>query len=164
MAIDDRIYDCRIEDYWENGKILSRYSYLNNKLGGRTFDYDSLGKLYRTLDYREGKLNGFEVEYFPSGKIQELSPVRNDSAYGFCYDFDENGDTLDANVHYGLAVDGVFAKKWLANKVIVEGYYGNKARTFVQRKWFDKNGKILRTKVDKGTIVTSTMKRFVIPP
>jgi antitoxin component YwqK of YwqJK toxin-antitoxin module len=136
---------------------------LNNKLSGRTFDYDSLGNLSKTLDYRDGKLNGYEIDYYPDGKIQELSPLRNDSAYGFCYEFDEHGDTLDANVHYGVTIDGVFTKKWLANKVIVEGYYGDKARTFVRWKWIDRNGKVLKTKVDKGVIVNSTVKKFVIP-
>ena len=75
----------------------------------------------------------------------------------------ETGDTLKANVHYGLTVDGVFYKKWLPNQLILTGSYGDSDRTYVIWKWLDKNGRELKSKVDSGSVENDDFKKFIAP-
>ena len=89
--------------------------------------------------------------------------VRNDSAYGFEYEFNQNGDTLKADVHYGLSVEGVFYKKWLPNRLTLTGSYGDSDRTYVIWKWIDNTGREIKHKIDSGSLVNSDYKKFIAP-
>lgn len=170
------IYSCSskrstiIESY-PNGKKKIEIIY-NNKndvrgnslINGQKLLYDSLGNLAQTDDYADGKLNGEEIWYYPNGKVWMITKVRNDSAYGFEYEFNEKGDTLTANVHYGLSVEGVFYKKWLPNRIFLTGSYGDSDRTYVIWKWLDNNGKEIRQKIDSGSDAGGgDYKRFIAP-
>jgi len=150
VAFDDSLYDCEVINYWKNGKPESKYTFKNNLLEGTAYYYDSLGNLGRKDDYANGKLNGKEIHYYSTGQIKELVNVKNDSAYGFEYYFDEKGDTTKAFVHYGLSVDGIFYKKWLANGITLTGSYGDSNRSFFIWKWYDKNKTEIKKLVDKG--------------
>jgi antitoxin component YwqK of YwqJK toxin-antitoxin module len=149
-AFGDSLYDCQVLNYWKSGKLESRYTFQNSLLNGTAYYYDSLGRLGRSDEYVNGKLTGKEVHYFPNGKVKEIETVRNDSAYGFGYEFNENGDTIKAFAHYGLSVNGTFYKKWLSDNIILTGNYGDSNRSFVIWKWFDKNKKEIKRLVDKG--------------
>jgi antitoxin component YwqK of YwqJK toxin-antitoxin module len=113
------------------GAKESEYQYVNNKLSGLAKDYDSLGSIVRTTEYFDGKVNGLSILYHPNGKIKSLAHCKNDSAYGYEYEFSETGDTLRANIHYGLSDNGTFSKKWLSDGRILTGSYGDSNRNFV---------------------------------
>ena len=135
----------------------------NTLINGKRLLYDSLGNLAQSDDYLDGRLNGEEIWYYPNGKVWMMTKVRNDSAYGFEYEFSETGDTLKASVHYGLSVDGVFYKKWLPDRSILTGSYGDSDRIFVIWKWMDKNGREIKHKVDSGTLVDDEYQKFIAP-
>ena len=135
----------------------------NTLINGKKLLYDSSGKLAQSDDYLGGRLNGEEIWYYPNGKIWMMTRLRNDSAYGFEYEFDEKGDTLNAQVHYGLSVDGVFRKKWLPNGTTLTASYGDSDRTYVVWKWYDENGKKIKSRVDSGTVVDNETKKFIDP-
>jgi antitoxin component YwqK of YwqJK toxin-antitoxin module len=135
----------------------------NILINGQKLLYDSLGNLAQKDDYLGGKLNGEEVWYYPNANIWMITKVRNDSAYGFEYEFSQTGDTLKANVHYGLSVDGVFYKKWLPNQLTLTGSYGDSDRTHVIWRWFEKNGREVKSKVDSGISVNNEFKQFIAP-
>jgi antitoxin component YwqK of YwqJK toxin-antitoxin module len=161
--LDVESYDCYIISYRPNGAKESEYQYVNDKLNGLAKDYDSLGNIVRTTEYIDGKVNGLSILYHPNGKIKLLAHCRNDSAYGYEYEFSETGDTLRANIHYGLSDNGVFSKKWLPDGRILAGSYGDSSRSFVIWKWYDKNRNFIKSLVDKGTPVDSVTKRFIGP-
>jgi hypothetical protein len=135
----------------------------NTLINGQKRRYDSLGNLAQTDNYLKGVLNGEEIWYYPNGKIWMFTKVRNDSAYGFEYEFNENGDTSEADVHYGLSVNGVFRKKWLPNGTTLTASYGDSDRTFVIWKWLDKNGRETKNKIDSGILVDNEYKKFIDP-
>jgi antitoxin component YwqK of YwqJK toxin-antitoxin module len=162
-ALDDAKYDCQITNYRSDGTKESDYKYQKDKINGLATDFDSTGKIARTTEYVDGKINGLSTIYYPSGKIWKLAHCRNDSAYGYEYEFDENGDTLRANISYGFSDNGVFAKKWLADGRIVTSSFGDIDRNFVIWKWYNKKGVLLKTFVDKGTRVDSVTKKFSGP-
>jgi len=136
--------------------------YKNGKVDGRKIIYDSIGKISQEDSYREGKLNGQEIMYYPNGKIKTYTNCRNDSSIGFEYDFNENGDTIKALVHYGMSVDGIFFRKWLSNGLVLTGRYGDKKRTFIIWKWIDKDNKEVKKLIDKGNKI-GDYSRFITP-
>lgn len=144
--------------YKKEGDIIG-----DSLVNGQLLLFDSLGNLAQTDDYSGGKLNGKEIWYYPDGKIWRLTTLRNDSAIGFEYEFDDNGDTLNASVHYGLTVDGVFLKKWLPGNLVLNGSYGDSDRTYVVWKWIDKKGREVKQKIDSGILSKDNYKKFPIP-
>ena len=162
-ALDDAKYDCHITIYRPDGTKESDYIYENGTVNGIATDYDSTGNIARTTEYIDGKVNGVSTLYYLNGKTKSIAHIKNDSAYGFQYEFSETGDTLKAEVHYGFSVQGVFYKKWLPNRLILTGSYGDSDRTYVIWKWLDKNGIEIRHKVDSGTLVDNDYKRFIAP-
>jgi antitoxin component YwqK of YwqJK toxin-antitoxin module len=162
--LDAELYDCQIINYREDGIRKNEYQYVNDKLNGLAKDYDSIGKIARTTEYIDGKVNGLSTIYYPNGKIRSIVHCKNDSAYGYEYEFNENGDTLRARIHYGLSDEnGVSSKKWLSNGRILTRSYGDSNRSFVIWKWYDKKGMLIRSAVDKGIAVDSLTKRFIEP-
>jgi antitoxin component YwqK of YwqJK toxin-antitoxin module len=162
--LDAKIYDCYITNYRPDGTKENEYQYVNDKLYGLAKDYDSSGNIERTTEYMDGKVNGLSTIYFPNGKIKSIAHCRNDSAYGYEYDFNENGDTLRARIHYGLSDEnGVTSKKWLTNGRILTRSYGDSNRSFVIWKWYDKKGALIKSLVDKGKLVDSITTRFIEP-
>ena len=158
------LYDCYIINYRTNGTKESEYQYVNDKLSGLAKDYDSLGNITRTTEYIDGKVNGLSILYHSNGKIKSLAHCRNDSAYGYEYEFTETGDTLRATIHYGLSDEnGVSLKKWLSDGRILTGSYGDSKRSFLIWKWYDKQGHLIKSKVDKGTYVDSITNKIVEP-
>jgi len=161
--LDAETYDCYIINYRADGSKESEYQYKNEKINGLVIDYDSTSKKARTAEYVDGKMNGKEILYFPTGKIRSIVQCRNDSAYGYEYEFNESGDTLRANIHYGLSDNGIFTKKWLSNGRLLTGSYGDSSRKVVIWKWYDKKGTLINSLVDKGTFVDSLTNKFIDP-
>ncbi len=162
--LDTDRYDCYIINYRPDGTKESEYQYVNDKLDGLAKDYDSSGKITRTTEYIDGKVNGLSILYHLNGKIKSLVHCRNDSAYGYEYEFDKNGDTLRARIHYGFSDEnGVSLKKWLSNGRILTRSYGDSNRTFLIWKWYDKRGKLIKSLVDRGSFVDSITNKFVEP-
>lgn len=160
----------KIIESYPDGKKKSEFIYRkegdiigDSLINGQLSLFDSLGNLAQTDDYAGGKLNGKEIWYYPDGKIWRLTTLRNDSAVGFEYVFDENGDTLSADVHYGLTVDGVFLKKWVPGNLVLTGSYGDSDRTYVVWKWMDKKGREVKQKIDSGILSKDNYKKFPIP-
>jgi antitoxin component YwqK of YwqJK toxin-antitoxin module len=161
--LDADIYDCYIINYRIDGTKESEYQYINDKLNGQVMDYDSFGNIARKAEYVDGKINGKEILYFKNGKVKSIGECRNDSAYGYEYEFNESGDTLTANIHYGYSDNGVFYKKWLSNSRLLTGSYGNSSRSFVIWKWYDKKRALVKSIIDKGTFVDSLTNKFSAP-
>jgi antitoxin component YwqK of YwqJK toxin-antitoxin module len=160
-SMDDSLYDCHITNYRQNGTKESDYTYKNDKLNGLATDYDSTGKVARTTEYIDGKVNGLSILYYPNGRIKTIAHCKNDSAVGYEYEFDEKGDTLRANIHYGYSDNGVFYKRWLTDGRIVTGTYGDSDRSFVIWKWYDNNRNLVKTKIDRGSPIDSLATRFI---
>ena len=155
----------KIIEFYADGKpkfvyVFSKKSdvYRDKLINGKELGYDSLGNLIREIDYVNGKLNGKEMIYYPNGHIKSITTVRNDSAYGFEYEFTQEGDTSKAFVHYGFSINGIFYKKWLPNGIVLTGNYGDSNRSFVIWKWINKQGKEIKSLIDKGNNET-----FVAP-
>lgn len=161
--LDAKTYDCHIVSYRSNGTKESEYQYINDNLNGVVIDYDSNGNKARSATYINGKMNGKEILYFSNGKIKSMVECKNDSAYGYEYEFTENGDTLKAFVHYGLSDNGIFYKKWLSNGRLLLGSYGDLSRSFVIWEWYDKKRALIKSVVDKGIYVDSITNRFTAP-
>lgn len=169
------IYSCqsnysKIIESYPNGMKKLEINYKSKKdikgdslINGKKLLFDSLGNLAQTDDYSNGKLNGEEIWYYPTGRVWKITKLRNDSAYGFEYEFGETGDTLIAMVHYGRSINGMFYKKWLPNKIILTGNYGDTDRNFVIWKWFDKNGRLLKSELDSGSNLENDLKKFITP-
>ena len=56
-------------EYFENGRVKSKFSYLGNKLEGESFFYDSTGTLISSSSYIDGLLDGTTVKYGKTGEI-----------------------------------------------------------------------------------------------
>jgi antitoxin component YwqK of YwqJK toxin-antitoxin module len=145
--LNDSTYDCQIINYRADGSKESEYQYVNNVINGLWTDYDSTGKKIRTAEYINGKMNGRETIYFSNQKIKSIAFVKNDTLKGFQIDFNENGDTLKwfHNGEYGF--NGIFYKKWLNNGLILTGHHGDRDRTFVVWKWWDKSNKLVKSQI-----------------
>jgi hypothetical protein len=160
----------KIIEFYPNGKKKNEFVYKKENdiigdsiINGQLLLFDSLGNLAQSDDYSGGKLNGKEIWYHPNGKIWRLTTLRNDSAVGFEYEFNENGDTISADVHYGLSVEGVFLKKWLPDNLVLTGSYGDSDRAYVVWKWVDKKGREVKQKIDSGILSKDNYKKFPIP-
>jgi len=160
----------KVVETYTDGKKKVEFIYKSNNdvdgsklINGQKLLYDSLGNLAQTDDYLNGRLNGEEKWYYSNGKIWMITKVRNDSAYGFEYELSEKGDTLKAQVHYGLSIGGIFYKKWLANHIHLTGSYGDSDRTYVVWKWINNDGKEIKQKVDSGTVEDNDHKKFIAP-
>lgn len=161
--LNAEIYDCYIVNYRTDGSKESEYQYRKDKLNGLAIDYDSTGRKARTAEYVNGKMNGKEIIYYPNGKMKSIVECRNDSAYGYEYEFNEYGDTLTANIHYGKSDYGVFYKKWLTNGRLLTGSYGDSNRNIIIWNWYDKTKTLIKSVTDKGVFVDSITNRFIAP-
>lgn len=161
--LDAERYDCYIINYWPDGSKESEYQYINDKINGLVTDYDSAGRKARTAEYINGKMNGKEIIYFPNGNIKSFVECRNDSAYGYEYRFDELGDTLTADIHYGKSDNGIFRKKWLTDGRLLTCSYGDTTRSFVIWKWYDKKRNLIKSITDKGIFINYRTNRFIDP-
>ena len=56
-------------EYFDNGRIKSKLSYLNSKLEGESLFYDSTGVLRITSNYIDGLLDGNTLKYDEQGRI-----------------------------------------------------------------------------------------------
>jgi antitoxin component YwqK of YwqJK toxin-antitoxin module len=161
--LNAEIYDCYIINYRTDGSKESEYQYRKDKLNGLAIDYDSTGRKARTAEYVDGKMNGKEIIYYPNGIMKSIVECRNDSAYGYEYEFNEVGDTLTANIHYGKSDNGVFYKKWLTNGRLLTGSYGDSNRSIVIWKWYDRKRTFIKSVTDKGVLVDSITNKFIAP-
>jgi antitoxin component YwqK of YwqJK toxin-antitoxin module len=150
IETDDSTYDCRIINLWPNGSMKSRYEYRNNTISGIAEDYDSTGHLKGSRNYINGKINGKEITYFPNGRIQRIAFVKNDTIHGYELYFDEYGDTLKWFNNSTYGVNGIFSKKILRDGNSLLGQYSDSTRSTVVWKWYDKNNKLIKSKVDSG--------------
>ena len=90
--------------------------------------------------------NGIYREFYDNGKVAFQCKYRNDTVVGFGYYFNEKGDTVKYHNHY----DGIISfpyKKWLDNGNVLSGDYTDKSKQSVTWKWFDKNGRQIKSKV-----------------
>jgi antitoxin component YwqK of YwqJK toxin-antitoxin module len=154
----------KVIERYPDGTVKYLYKFNNKKdviadslINGIELAYDSAGKLARKVEYDNGKVSGKQIIYFASGKVWKLFNMRNDSIIGFEYEFNENGDTSTALMHYGFNQNGNFYKKWLGNGKVLSADYGDSSRSFLIWKWSD-NGKITRTLIDSGN-----NEKFTIP-
>jgi antitoxin component YwqK of YwqJK toxin-antitoxin module len=156
-------YDCHVVNFRVDGTKESEYQYLKNKLSGLSIDYDSLGKKAKSVEYINGRISGKEIDYFPSGQVKSIAFVTNDTLRGFDIEFKENGDTLKWYHNGEFGVNGMFRKKWMNNGLVLTGHHGDSLRTYVVWRWYDRNSREIKRKVDHGTSVDKKTTRFTDP-
>ncbi|MFN4233424.1 MAG: toxin-antitoxin system YwqK family antitoxin [Bacteroidia bacterium] len=86
--------------FYENGKVKTEVTYLDDKMHGYYKEYDFEGNLIKTLKYVNGELEKevseltpMEIftEYYEDGKIKKQGGFKNNKPEGVHYEFDENG-------------------------------------------------------------------------
>ena len=85
-------------EYFDNGSISFKGSYLNGKLHGNSLRYFSNGKLSIDANYSNGILNGIYQGYFESGSIREKTPYVNGKISGTVEYYHPNGKILGRDI------------------------------------------------------------------
>lgn len=133
--------------YYENGNISQRYTVRNNKLNGMSQHFLKNGLLVKEYELKNGMTkNGVYREFHDNGKLSFECNYQNDTVVGLGYYFNEKGDTVKYHNHYKGIISFPY-KKWLDNGNILFGDYTDKSEESVYWKWFDKNGRQIKSKV-----------------
>jgi len=144
--------------YHENGNISQRYSVNNHELNGMTQQFTRNGKIAKEYELIHDTIkNGIYREFYDNGRISFQSTYKNDTITGFCYYFNEQGDTLKYYNHFNGALSFPY-KKWLDNRQILYGDYTDRSEKSVTWIWRDKSGKEIKRKV-----AGSKKYGFVVP-
>ena len=133
--------------YNENGTISQRYTVRNKIFNGMSQHFSGNGTLIKEYELKNGMIrNGVYREFYPNGKISFEGHFQNNTIVGFGYYFDEKGDTVKYHNHYNGVLSFPY-KKWLDNGNILFGNYYDNSEKIVVWKWFNKNGKQIKSKI-----------------
>ena len=82
------------EYYYQNGKLLHKGNYVDDKeVGEHTWYYEN-GNIEATENYQNGKLDGALTEYYQDGKISMVTFFRNDLQDGLTKFYRNDGSLL----------------------------------------------------------------------
>ena len=133
--------------YYENGKVSQRYTVRKNIFNGMSQHFLNNGTLAKEYELKNGMTkNGIYREFYDNGKVSFECKYQNDTIVGFGYYFNEKGDTVKYHNHYNGIISFPY-KKWLENGKILLGDYTDKSEKSVTWKWFDINGRQIKSKV-----------------
>ena len=71
----------RSVSFWENGRVMSKGNYINQKKDSTWIYYDQYGYLNLAEQYSIGKLDGWRVVYYQLGRGEKESPVLEQAYY-----------------------------------------------------------------------------------
>jgi len=133
--------------YYENGNISQRYTVRNNSFNGLSQHFLDNGLLAKEYELKNGMTkDGIYREFYDNGKVAFQCKYKNDTIVGFGYYFNEKGDTTKYHNHYNGIISFPY-KKWLDSGNILTGDFSDKSENSVTWKWFDKNGRQIKSKV-----------------
>lgn len=88
--IDDTPSGIR-EDYWGNGNLKNKSTYLNGQLYGEILHYYETGELKESGFYKDGKFEGTVKNYYKNGQVEYVRNFINGIILGTSKSFYENG-------------------------------------------------------------------------
>lgn len=88
-----------VKKYFQNGKIKSEYTSIDNKIEGKFKTYFQSGHLEYESNIMHGQRNGIEIAYYENGKVKMKGSCKDDKEFGFYYFYDNNGKT-DSIIEY----------------------------------------------------------------
>ena len=133
--------------YYENGKTSQRYIEKDGKFIGFTQQYTERGFLAKEYYLVDSIKNGEYKEFYDNGCVSRKATYHLDTLVGTEYIFKENGDTAKYYQHFPWG-KGFPAKEFDDDGTTVQVDYVGGKSTAVIWKWFDKNGKLIRKRLE----------------
>lgn len=71
----------RTVTFWENGRVMSKGNYINQKKDSTWIYYGEKGYLNIAEQYNMGEMNGWRIMYYKVGNNQKKAPVREEAKF-----------------------------------------------------------------------------------
>lgn len=140
---DDWLLNGDYQRIAENGAIVGKGSYVDDKLQGKMFIYDNDGKLLQDLYFNNGEFDKLNTVYHNNGQISGLYNYENQKRHGNWSEYSKSG-TLNYSQDFknGLAE----GKKFNLNKneafTAELNYEKGKLQGIATEKWLNGNNKV----------------------
>lgn len=116
----DKIWDGRKTERYDNGKKKERRIYKDGLPHGKWKKWSDKGQLIGTKEYADGKLNGWVYSWSHSGVLLEKCHYQNDKKNGKCYNYHYTGEpdwektfVNDSMTTYILFPKNEVARQWI---------------------------------------------------
>jgi hypothetical protein len=137
--------------YYNNGRIAERYSLKNGKYNGFSQHFDENGILVKEYSLIKDSIKDGEYkEYDKKGKLDFKGTFKNDTLVGFCYYFNDYGDTIKYYNNY-MGVMSFPYKKWLNDGRTLIGNFASEDRKVILWIWYDKKNRKIKTMKNYAT-------------
>lgn len=146
-----RVWNGVLIRFNKNGTLSQRYTVKNGHFNGLSKHFDANGILIKEYYLKNDSIKDGEYkEFWSNGKVSFATNFKNDTIADFQCFFNENGDTIKYHrVHNGLI--SFPYKEWLPDGRTLIGNHEENPRPIIIWKWFDKNGKEIRSKIVSQT-------------
>jgi len=125
------------EDRYDNGKLMHKVFYINDKIDGIANYWHKNGRLHKEHFYINGLRTGTWKNYYKSGKIQSIQPFDDYGQYhGAVVSYYENGQKKSEQVYEnGKNKDGVTYRVWYETGDRDSELTYKNARMIVRKNW-----------------------------
>ena len=98
------------EEYFSNGQLEYKGSYINGKEEGYWELYHENGKLYSKGEYKNGKEDGIWEDYYPDGNLHSKGSYKNGKRDGYWYEYWFNGKLYSKGLYKNGKKSGILNK------------------------------------------------------
>ena len=152
-----QVWDGTLIRFNKNGTLSQRFTVRDGHFNGLSQHFDGNGILIKEYYLKNDTIKDGEYkEFWDNGKVSFKTNFKNDTVADFQVFFNKDGDSVKYHrVHNGMI--SFPYKEWLRDGQTLIGSYDEKPKPIIRWKWFDKNGKEIRTKT------VSPNKEIVVP-
>ncbi len=129
------------EDYFENGVLSFRNTYINGELDGPMVSYYYTGALKSIVPYKMGKIDGEEKKYYSNGSILSVNNYSNDIQTGVSKNYYKSGQLKEIQQYENGKQDGPYKSYYEDGTLNVEGQF-KKEKAEGEWKYNHENGKL----------------------
>jgi antitoxin component YwqK of YwqJK toxin-antitoxin module len=86
-------------DYFENGKIRSKHTYIDGKIEGESLFYNESGQIVIKSNFLNGERHGEQLCYYDNGVLSYKSFCVNGLKEGETVYYDENGNIIKTLIY-----------------------------------------------------------------
>ena len=123
-----------VETYYDNGQLLTRANYKDDKYEGSYESWYENGQQWERETYKDGKLDGLREMWYPTGQQLSRANYKDGERNGLCEYWHDNGQLSRREIYKDGNRDGLHESWDHAGNLIASAVYKNGVKQQNQNK------------------------------